>query len=52
MTITRREVGTATFANPRAPLDILEGLTRWLSIEGVSDVREIIGCAQPQPAGR
>jgi len=49
---TAVQVGTATFANPRAPLDILEGLTRWLSIEGVSDVREIIGCAQPQPAER
>jgi dihydroorotate dehydrogenase (NAD+) catalytic subunit len=49
---TAIQVGTATFTNPRAPLDILEGLTRWLSIEGVGDIREIIGCARPQPAVR
>ena len=39
------QVGTATFANPRAPLDVLEGLERWLCENHVSDVREIIGCA-------
>jgi dihydroorotate dehydrogenase (NAD+) catalytic subunit len=46
------QVGTATFANPRAPLDVLEGLTRWLSIEGVADVNELIGCAQSELAAR
>ncbi|MGI8927638.1 MAG: dihydroorotate dehydrogenase [Tepidiformaceae bacterium] len=40
------QVGTATFANPRAPLDVLEGLVAWLEGEGVADVRDIIGCAQ------
>ena len=40
------QVGTATFANPRAPLDVLEGLSCWLEANGVSDVREIIGCAR------
>ncbi len=40
------QVGTATFANPRAPLDVLEGLGGWLEANGVSDVREIIGCAR------
>ena len=44
------QVGTATFANPRAPLDVLEGLERWLDSAGVADVREIIGCALPVPA--
>jgi dihydroorotate dehydrogenase (NAD+) catalytic subunit len=44
------QVGTATFANPRAPLDVLEGLERWLDSAGVADVREIIGCALPLPA--
>lgn len=47
---TAIQVGTATFANPRAPLDILEGLERWLGERGIADVREIIGCALPQPA--
>jgi dihydroorotate dehydrogenase (NAD+) catalytic subunit len=42
---TAVQVGTATFANPRAPLDVLEGLERWLLAHGVSDVREIIGAA-------
>jgi dihydroorotate dehydrogenase (NAD+) catalytic subunit len=41
------QVGTATFANPRAPLDVLDGLVAWMRCHGVSDVREIIGCALP-----
>ena len=40
------QVGTATFANPRAPLDVLEGIERWLGAERVSDVSDIIGCAR------
>ena len=44
---TAVQVGTATFANPRAPLDVLEGLEAWLEAHGVADVREIIGGAQP-----
>lgn len=40
------QVGTATFINPRAPLDILEGIERWLAAEGVVDVREIVGAAR------
>src|SRR5690606_18917617 len=42
------QVGTATFANPRAPLDVLEGMEAWLDREGVRDVIEIIGCALPE----
>ncbi|MBI5946638.1 MAG: dihydroorotate dehydrogenase [Chloroflexi bacterium] len=41
------QVGTATFANPRAPLDVVDELTAWLEREGVADVNEIIGCARP-----
>jgi dihydroorotate dehydrogenase (NAD+) catalytic subunit len=44
---TAVQVGTATFANPRAPLDVLEGLTAWLEASRVEDVNEIIGCARP-----
>lgn len=43
------QVGTATFANPRAPLDVLDGLTAWLAENRIEDVNEIIGCALPQP---
>ena len=45
---TAVQVGTAIFPNPRAPLDVLEGMTEWMRCNGVSDVREIIGCALPK----
>jgi dihydroorotate dehydrogenase (NAD+) catalytic subunit len=44
---TAVQVGTATFANPRAPLDVIEGLEAWMCENGVADVQEIIGCALP-----
>ena len=40
------QVGTASFVNPRAPLDVLEGMERWLAAEGIDDVRELIGAAR------
>jgi dihydroorotate dehydrogenase (NAD+) catalytic subunit len=40
------QVGTATFRNPRAPLDVLEGLEAFMREHGVEDVRDIIGAAQ------
>jgi dihydroorotate dehydrogenase (NAD+) catalytic subunit len=40
------QVGTATFRNPRAPLDVLEGLEAFLLDEGIDDIREMIGAAQ------
>ena len=42
---TAVQVGTATFANPRAPLDVLDGLRRFMDEEGVADVGELIGAA-------
>lgn len=36
-------VGTANFVNPRATLDIIEGLDRFLERRGLEDIREIIG---------
>lgn len=42
------QVGTASFANPRALLDIIEGLDAWLASHGIEDVNAIIGAAQPQ----
>ena len=44
---TAVQVGTASFANPRALLDVLEGMTAWLDANGVADVRDIVGCAHP-----
>ncbi len=43
---TAVQVGTATFVNPRAPLDVIEGLGRYLEDEGVEDVRELVGAAR------
>jgi dihydroorotate dehydrogenase (NAD+) catalytic subunit len=42
---TAVQVGTATFVNPRAPLDVLDGMATWLDENGVTDVNDIIGCA-------
>jgi len=38
-------VGTANFANPRATLDVLEGMERFMEENGISDINEIIGAA-------
>jgi len=40
------QVGTASFANPRAPLDILEGIEQFMENEGIGDIGELIGTAR------
>jgi dihydroorotate dehydrogenase (NAD+) catalytic subunit len=40
------QVGTATFTNPRAPLDVLEGIEQFMKKEGIKDIAELIGAAQ------
>jgi len=42
------QVGTASFTNPRAALDILEGLERLLTQEGINSLPAIIGSARPK----
>ena len=37
------QVGAASFANPRAPLDVLEGIEQFMAKEGVNDIAELIG---------
>ncbi len=39
------EVGTATFANPRAPWKVQRGLERWMQRHRVETVDELIGAA-------
>ncbi len=39
-------VGTANFANPRATLDILNGMERYMEQYGVTDINELIGCVK------
>jgi dihydroorotate dehydrogenase (NAD+) catalytic subunit len=44
------QVGTATFRNPRAPLDVLEGLEAWMKEHTIEDVGELVGTALPDVA--
>jgi dihydroorotate dehydrogenase (NAD+) catalytic subunit len=37
------QVGTANFVNPRATLDILEGIEEYLVRHGIRDIKEVIG---------
>ena len=39
------QVGTATFADPRAPAKVLAGLERWCETKGVAGISELIGAA-------
>jgi len=41
------QVGSATYRNPRAALDILEGIERFMTKEGIKKMAEIIGTARP-----
>ncbi len=40
------QVGSATFNNPRAALDVLEGIERFMAKEGIKSLQEIIGAAR------
>jgi len=39
------QVGTASFTNPRTPLDVLEGIEQFMKKEGIKDIAELIGVA-------
>lgn len=40
------QIGTANFTNPRAPLDVLEGIEKFMQEEGIEDITELIGAAR------
>jgi dihydroorotate dehydrogenase (NAD+) catalytic subunit len=40
------QVGTASFTNPRAPLDILQGIEEFMTKEGIESITELIGTAR------
>ena len=42
------QVGTATFADPLAPLAVIEGLAAYVRQTGLSSIREVIGAALPR----
>lgn len=43
------QVGTACFANPFAPIEIIDGLEHWLAEQGVG-LQDVVGAARPQGA--
>ena len=47
---TAVQVGTATFRDPNAPLDVLDGIERFMRDEGVHDITELIGAARSYKA--
>jgi len=42
---TAVQIGTATFVNPRAPLEVLEGIDRYLTQERLHDINLLVGQA-------
>jgi len=40
------QVGTANFTNPKAPLEVLEGIEEFMAKEGVKDISELVGAAR------
>ena len=40
------QVGTASFADPLAPLHVLEGIEQFMEKEGIEDINEIVGVAR------
>lgn len=40
------QVGTATFADPLAPIAVVEGLARYVLENGLASIRDIVGAAQ------
>ncbi|MCH8994147.1 MAG: dihydroorotate dehydrogenase [Chloroflexi bacterium] len=43
---TAVQVGTASFVNPAAPLEVLEGIQRFMREEKIADVHDLIGAAR------
>ena len=39
---------SATFADPTAPLRVIEGLAAYVRENGLSSIRDIVGAALPQ----
>jgi dihydroorotate dehydrogenase (NAD+) catalytic subunit len=42
------QVGTATFADPTAPLGVIEGLAAYVRAQGLASIRDIVGAALPR----
>jgi dihydroorotate dehydrogenase (NAD+) catalytic subunit len=44
------QVGTATFADPLAPVRVIEGLAAYVRAHGLESIRDVIGAALPRAA--
>ena len=44
---TAVQVGTANFVNPRAAVDVAEGLELWLKDKSIASIRELVGALPP-----
>jgi dihydroorotate dehydrogenase (NAD+) catalytic subunit len=42
------QVGTATFADPTAPIKVIEGLAAYVKSQGLASIRDVIGAALPK----
>ena len=42
------QVGTATFADPTAPLTVIEGLAAYVRAQGLASIHDVIGAALPR----
>jgi len=40
------QVGTANLTNPRAPLEVLEGIEEFMEKEGIDNLTDLIGAAR------
>ena len=43
---TAVQVGTATFVNPHAPLDVIDGIKDFMSKKGIDNISKLIGSAR------
>ena len=41
------QVGAAMFYNPYAPVEIIDGIDRYLNENGIQDIHEIVGTVRP-----
>jgi dihydroorotate dehydrogenase (NAD+) catalytic subunit len=39
------QVGTANFVDPRASIQVLDGLTEWCAQHGVGSIADLVGAA-------
>jgi dihydroorotate dehydrogenase (NAD+) catalytic subunit len=43
---TAVQVGTASLVNPRAPIEIIEGIEKYLAEEGIKDIKDLVGAGR------